>query len=214
MRKIRSFKKIYYLGRSKKFIRLFSSILNERKNEIIPWRDCENILDKKIKYKADLLVVCGYDYKSYLYPLDEYIKKNVCNPLNAIKKISNKSTTIFYINTEENLTKTTFSRYRYAKFLLGEKLSKEYKNFKQISPAVLLTEKGNIDIFGSFSLKIILKWCTFLGIIKTTTYRKLKLIVINKLQNSNQIKIHPIEPKFIALKRCQFLDRLLRLIYG
>ena len=66
-----------------------------------------------------------YDYKKFL-------NINVNNQINFLKKFLIFNPRIFYINTEQNRKKYTYSRYKFAKSMLNYKLyeiSKKLKTF-------------------------------------------------------------------------------------
>lgn len=210
-------KKIYFIGRSTKIISAFGKIFKAKKIEIIPWRGCENYNFKYYnvsKKDADIIVVCGYDYQSCLYEHSKYLRYNIEEPLKIINKISNSKTIIFYVNTDNSKRNETLSRYKYAKFLLGEKLSKKFKCYKNISLPVLLNNDGKADIYGGFIYKLIFNTLIYFNVLEVCNPAELNQIILHSMENSNYKKTKEIKPKFIKIRRTLFVDRLLRLIYG
>ncbi|CAN1513173.1 hypothetical protein MCEHALHM7_00877 [Methylophilaceae bacterium] len=212
-----NYKKIYFLGKSKKIISVFSRIFRVKEMEIIPWRDCKNY---KFRYSnlskkdASIIVVCGYDYKSYWYEYSKYLQCNILEPLKIINKISNSKTIIFYINTVNNRGNKTYSRYRYAKFLLGEKLSKKFKYFKSISPSVLVNNNGVADIYGGLIYKLIFNTLIYMKVIETCNSSELNKMILFSIKKHSNHKLKKIDPIFLKIRRTLFIDRLLRFIYG
>ena len=210
-------KKIYFIGQSKKIISVFSKIFKNKKIEIIPWRDCKNYNFKHShlsKKDAEIIVVCGYDYQSYCYKHSKYLQSNVIEPLKVIDKISNLKTIIYYINTIDSKKNETYSRYRYAKFLLGKKLSEKFEYFKNISPPVLLNNAGVADIYGGFMYKLIFNTLIYFKVIKACTLSELNKMILYNMEAQTRKKIRKIKPKFMKIRRTLFIDRLLRFIYG
>lgn len=212
-----SFKKIYFLGKSEKIISAFIKIFRTKKMEIIPWRNCVNYnstFSHISKKDADIIVVCGYDYQSYWYKYNKYIQYNVAEPLKVINKISNSKTIIFYINTLDDEKKVTCSRYRYAKYLLGNLLLKKYRKFKNIAPPILINKNGRADIYGGGFYKLIFNVLIYFDIIKTCSQPELNELILKAHKNRKYSKFKKIKPKYIKVRRTIFLDRLLRFFYG
>ena len=211
-------KNIVLIGRSKKFISAFQYLFPDSSMTIIPWRDCSSYKLKKnntlIRMAPKIIVVCGFDYKSYMYPYRDYLKENVYGPLMLIERIVDPQTLIFYVGTLNERIKITLSRYRYAKYLLGAELSAKYKKFKIISPPILLEDNESTSIQGGWITKVIFTVLIKARIVKTLSYHGLiNLIDVTLKSNSNK-KIFNLTPKWLKLPRSRFLDRILRFIYG
>jgi hypothetical protein len=132
MRKVLKVKKIIMLGNSKKFFELASNLFKDSVIVVIPWRECSSFDISRLKFYPDLIIICGYDYMSGWYSYNKYLEINVYKPLSLVKKIMNSKTIIFYADTKNDNLLFTFSRYRYAKRLLGIFLNKLGKQFKYI----------------------------------------------------------------------------------
>ena len=211
------FKKIYFIGESKKIISAFIKIFETKKIEIIPWRKCVNYnsrLSHLAKKDADVIVVCGYDYKSYWYEYNKYIRCNVTEPLKVIKKISNSKTIIFFINTLDDKKKVTCSRYRYAKYLLANLLLNNSRKFKNIAPPTLIDKNGRANIYGGFFYKLIFDLLIDFDIIKTCSQQEFNKLILEAYKNNLDYKFEKIKPKFLKVRRTLFFDRLLRFFYG
>ena len=128
-------KKIAIIGKSNKFIKILNSLYPNSKSKIYPWRFIFNLNNNKILFnKADIILICGYDYNSQWYSYDKYYSCNVTMPIKLTKTLSKKKTIILYIDTISNVKKNnfykskySFSRYEFAKKELAYKL---YRNFK------------------------------------------------------------------------------------
>ena len=211
-------KNIVIIGRSNKIIFIIRSLFKECNLEVIPWRKQGNFVASTIKKQKNsqpnLIVICGYDYESYLYSFERYYEANVNNPINLIKKIAKKNTKILYINTSIDSNKKTFSRYRFAKTELAFKLISQYKNFRMISPE-LIKGKSGLEIHGGIISKLLIKLMISLNLLTTTNTNELQKLIGNKIKESKpQPNIERLEPCLLKLRRNQFLDRLLRMAYG
>ena len=155
-----NYKNIIILGNSKKFINLIKNNFIYRSLNILSWRN-HKILENQIK-KADLIIVCGFDYQSCEYNYKKFYKVNISKPFDLIKKFYKKETTIIYINTILK-NKYTLSRYYFAKHKLNEMLIKNFKNLISMEIPTIITD-GKADVFGSKIAKIIFQILIFLKI--------------------------------------------------
>jgi len=211
-------KNIVLIGHSDKFISAFQHLFSDSLITIIPWRKCLSYkLEKNNAFfgiAPSIIVVCGFDYKSYKYSYHDYLKKNVYDPLILIEKIVGSETLIFYVDTLNDKNKKTLSRYRYAKSLLGVKLRTRYKNFKRISPPVLLESNGSPGVYGSQVTKFIFTVLIKARIVNALSYHGLINLIVDTFKNNSNQTIPIITPKWLELPRSRFLDRILRFIYG
>ncbi|QDC96513.1 hypothetical protein FIT77_04265 [Candidatus Methylopumilus universalis] len=211
-------KNIVLIGRSNKFISAFQYLFPDSFLTIIPWRGCSSYKLKKnntlIKIAPNIIVVCGFDYKSYRYPYRDYLKVNVYDPLMLIEKIIDSQTLIFYVGTLNEKNKKTLSRYRYAKYLLGTELRTKYNKFKMISPPILLEGNGSPSIQGSWITKVMFNVLIKAKIAKTLGYPGLIYLIDVTLKSNSNKKIFKLTPKWLDLPRSRFLDRILRFLYG
>ena len=206
-------KKITLLGRSQKFERIFRDTFPNSKIKIIPWRECGRNIVKR-NASIDLLVICGYDYRSSWYPFSKYIKKNIYNPLGCVKKIAGPNTTILYIDTKDESKNFTYSRYRYAKNQFGKLLMQEFGNVKKISPPVIMNENNKIDIHSDFFTKTILTILFKMKIIESISHQDLLALIKKTMDQNYSNRFRYIKPKFLKIIRPHIIDRLMRLIFG
>ena len=205
---IDNYKNIIILGKSLKFINFVKNNFIYKKIRILKWRNLK-ISDNKFK-SPDLILICGFDYKSYRYDYKKYYEVNISKPLHIIRKLCKKKTTIIYINTILK-KKYTLSRYYYAKHKLNEELIKNFKNLVSIESPTIIT-RGNVDIFGSKIQKIIFKILIYLKILEHIDYNHLKKKIINHLKylkNQSKFKVNGV---FLTLPRNIFIDRILRFL--
>lgn len=211
-------KNIVLIGHSDKFISAFQDLFYGSSITIIPWRNCLSYKLKKnntfFGVAPSIIVVCGFDYKSHKYPYDDYLKKNVYDPLILIEKIVDPETLIFYVDTLNEKNKKTFSRYRYAKSLLGVELRTRYKNFKRISPPVLLESNGSPSVHGSRVTKFIFTVLIKAKIVKALSYHGLINLIDDTFKDNSNQTIPILTPIWLIFPRPHFLDRILRFIYG
>jgi hypothetical protein len=179
---MRKKKRISFIGNSKKFIKIFRLIYPTANFNFYSWRSLGNILLKKrFIYKSDFVVVCGYDYSSHWFKYQKYYKYNVIFPYKVIKKISNKNTKIFYVDTINKISKNkylkkkyTFSRYEFAKKKLREILLNNFKSVKILTLPILTNNENKADVYGSFFTKILYNFLISLKYVKIINFKNLK----------------------------------------
>ncbi|QDD07086.1 hypothetical protein FIT66_04500 [Candidatus Methylopumilus planktonicus] len=211
-------KKIVLIGQSQKFITLTQNQFTDANIIVIPWRSSRDQA-KKIRYcrykKIDLIIVCGFDYRSSLYSYEKYISVNVSFPLNLIREISTSKTRIVYISTLRASKKYTWSRYQYAKNELAIQLSKEFRAFKMLYTPTIINQSGSADIYGGIFTRLIFNSLNKVGFLRSITMNSLKRNFLKKIsKKQTQGRVLALKPRFLAIRRPLFLDRLLRLICG
>ena len=150
--------KVVILGQSKKFIAIAKDNFPDAIITVIPWRSLGYQLSR-INYftpeKIDLLLVCGYDYKSSMYSYHKYIKVNITFPLAFINKVCCRETKVFYIATLRSKKNYTWSRYQYAKNELAIQLKKTCNTLMILYTPTIINGYGLPDINGGFFTHII-----------------------------------------------------------
>ena len=209
----KKFNKIAIIGNSKKFINIVKKKYIFKKIDIYEWRKINEYA--KIRNKTyQLIIICGFDFSVFLSNQKTFINKNIKNPFNLIKKISNKNSNIIYINTKiRNNKRYTFSRYKYAKQQLAFLISKNFNKYLIINAdLILINNKISINS-GGFS-KLIFKFFVFFDLIETININNIFNKFSKKLKFENYVKQTKIEGYLLWLPRTQFFDRLVRLILG
>ena len=206
--KIFNYKNILVLGYSKKFLTYIENNFHYKTINIIPWRNTKISLYKN--KKADVIIICGYDYGSSSYFYQKYYNININRPFRIVKKFYKSGSIILYINTTTNKN-YTFSRYYYAKHKLNEKLRESFKNVISVELPTIVN-KGHIEIFGFEFTKILFKILIFLKAIKYIEYKSIPFKINNNLRSNIQTKFFKIKGKFLKFPRNLFFDRILRLI--
>jgi hypothetical protein len=120
--------KVVILGQSKKFITLVRDNFPDALISVIPWRSIEDHLNRIDYFKSkkiDLILVCGYDYKSSMYSYEKYIKVNITFPLAFVNNLCGSKTNVVYIATLRSSKKYTWSRYQFAKNELSFQLNRK-----------------------------------------------------------------------------------------
>lgn len=214
MSKLLKVKKIIMLGNSKKFFELASNLFKNSVIVIIPWRKCSSFDISRLKFSPDLIIICGYDYMSSWYSYNKYLEINVYNPLNLIKKIMNSKTIVFYADTINDNSLFTFSRYRYAKRLLGIFLNKLDKQFKYIYFPVFIYNDKNVYIYGGIFTRFIFNFLISVNAINFISLASAKIEFIKALHSKSNKYSSNLKPKFLNIRRPLFCDRALRLICG
>lgn len=205
---------IYLLGNSPTFISAVQIAYPRAKILVLPWRDCSNAFEKHKTSSPDILLVCGYDYKSSQYQYQNYYDKNISNPYHAIELIAGDNTTIFYINTIAPKNRFTFSRYLFAKNNLGYLLQCNFPQFVNISIPTIIDEKEGPQIHGGPITKLL-----FSTLIKFKVVDAIKKELLAKnleaySEKKKSFKITMIDGRFLEAKRSLFTDRLLRIVCG
>lgn len=211
-------KKIIVIGKSLKFIQIIKKIYPNSIVELIPWRSITRIKKENLLKKPDIILVCGYDYKSQWYSLKKFCKVNIKDPYNLIHYLYKKNTKIIYVNTITKLQKTnkiknfTLSRYEFAKKKLCFIINKKFNNVQVIELPPILNNKKEIDIFGGKFTKYVFNFLLYWKIIKFIS--SYQLITIFRHESKYSQKYVPIMPKPILLKfpRPLLIDRVLRII--
>lgn len=196
---------IIIIGYSRKFINVIRNKYNKKKIHIFHWRKLAN---KQIN-KNVVIFVCGFDYDLLSANLNIFLHNNVFKILNFIKGFK-KIKKIYYINTFNKKKFNTFSRYNYAKNLLGYELESNFKNVQVVSlPTIVRNNKPLIH--GNILTKII-----FYILIKINLIETIEIQNMSQLFNytKKKSKIKKINGSYLKLPRNIFIDRLLRFIYG
>ena len=196
---------IIIIGYSRKFINAIKNKYNNKKIHIFHWR---KLVRKKIN-KNVVIFVCGFDYDSLSSDLNIFLHNNVFKIIKFIKRFK-KIKKIYYINTFSKKKLNTFSRYNYAKNLLGYELQSNFINVQIVSiPTIVRNNKPLIH--GNMFSKII-----FYILIKLKLIETIEIQNISQLFNSSmkKNKIKKIHGSYLELPRNVFIDRLLRFIYG
>lgn len=205
---------VILLGNSKKFFKIFSTLYKNRLIKVIPWRRCNEMPNKNFNHFPGLIVICGYDYSSGLKAFDEFYNANVINPLNFLDHMTGPNTKLLYIDTYDSKGSKTYSRYRYAKNQLSQKLLKYEMQYKRLVLPVILDERGNADINGDLITTVIFNMLIRMKAIETVDMKKLRSIILNVIDSDLIPSPANLEGKFLKLRRTLFIDRLLRLICG
>ncbi len=209
---------IIFLGNSKILI---SAILESNKDSnytIIPWRlinknvfNIENIIVNK---KIDIIVICGYDYDSYSCSFRCYYKRNIQYVYTFINKFP-KDVKIIYFNTNNDFSKYTLSRYKFAKWRLKIRLLNSKRLLFIVNLNTLIIN-NKLSINGNKLNQILFKLLHLFKLLSTTSRNELIELVSNiKFEEYNtyndKAKMKPI---MLDLPRTQFIDRLLRFFYA
>ena len=214
-------KKIVVIGNSYKFIKIINSLYPKSNLKIYSWRNIINLDHKKedVFKNPNIILICGYNYQSQWYSYNRYYFENITMPVKLIKYLSNRNTTILYIDTINKLKKNisfnkknTFSRYEFAKKELGYKLYKNFKSLKILEIPPIKNKNRNADIYGGIFTIIIFNFLIYFKFIKTINSNNLKTLIVNKIKSKNINLPQRLKPIFLKYPRSLFLDRILRFI--
>ena len=215
-------KYIVILGKSLKFKKIISSIFPQSNIKVFSWRSIKKLkLDKNvIEKKADLILVCGYDFLSHWYSFKKYYEINISFPLKLIAFLSTNKTLILYIDTTYKIKKNsqtkkkyTLSRYEYAKKELGYKLFKKYHNLKTLNVPIIKNNKDKAQIFGNKFMTTSFNFLLFFNLINSVTISKLKIMIRDSIKKKIYFNPLKMKPLGLSIPRSLLIDRLLRFIY-
>lgn len=209
----KKFNKIAIIGNSKKFINIVKKKYIFKKIDIYEWRKINKYSKIKGK-KYQLILICGFDFSIFLSDQKTFIKKNIKNPFNLIKQISNKNSNIIYINTKiRNSDRYTFSRYKFAKQKLAFLISKNFKKCLIINTDLILVN-NKISIYSGGLSKLVFKFFVFFNFVETININNVFSNYSKKLDFKNCEQQINIVGYLLWLPRTQLIDRLARLILG
>ena len=204
--------KILVLGRS---YHLYAAICHAFKSdeiEVVQWRgncSCSNF--SNLKY--DIIFIVGFDYSSYMKDYEEYMQVNIKNPLLNLISLCKNNTDIVYISTQYSNLSYTFSRYRYAKEELGSKIVEQFPNSYIVRFDTFVNSNGELKVNANFIIKKIFYFLIKINIIKTINLKDVS-IKLGNYKKSYSLEVNRIEGLFIRAPRTQFIDRLLRVMFG
>lgn len=205
---------ILILGNSSKFIEAIKLYYPCANLIIVSWRGIVLSNNEFIKNESlfDMVFVCGYDYRSYSKTYDDYLNVNVYSVLAIISRFKN-CRKIVYVDTKDTGSRYTFSRYVYAKKLLGRLLvaTAGEAECHIMKPCTIVTDK--IEVYSSWLELTIFKVLKSVGLVKTVTINSLFENLLDKHYIVSTSVTCPI-PILLIIPRTRFIDRGLRLLYG
>ncbi len=210
---------IVIYGNSPKFITLIQGIFPGALTIILPWRTPKKdaaIILAKSTMPIDLLLLCGYDYDSYSAPENLYLERNVYRILAVCKMITNDSTKIIYIDTLNTNKGRTYSRYLYAKKILGHKLKIALPQTQIVPIPTVFDQQKQIGMQGGIISQMAAKVLIYLGIIRTINFQQLQDHIQGAIQSpSNTLESPPtLKSILINIPRPQLIHRALRILLG
>jgi hypothetical protein len=215
------FNNIAIIGNSKKFIQIIKEIFPRAKIIIYSWR---LLNQKKLSYnfakKPDLIIVGGYDFRSFGYSYLDYYNVNITFPFNFIKSLLKSTTLVIYIDTINKLRSKknifTLSRYEFAKKKLCFQLYKTINTFRVLSLPVIKNNKNEAFIFGNRLTKFIFNIAINLKLIDSISLDNLKkkIIYTMRIESLRRPYSFSLKPLFLFIPRNHFIDRILRSVSG
>ena len=203
--------KIAIIGQSQKFIVGVKKNYKYSKINIIPWRQVEFYIKKRVDI-YNMIFVCGFDFSIYTKDYIFFEKKNIFLILQLLRKISNQKTKIIYINTQiKGKIDYTYSRYKYAKQKLAYLISKEFKK-SVIFNADLIKEGNIISINSNFFSKFLFYFFSKFNLIKTIDIKIIFIKINDMITRNKSIRQKNIKGYFLKIPRTQLIDRVLYLI--
>jgi hypothetical protein len=181
---------------------------------VIPWRaDPDSAFTPAdLNGTFDLIFVLGFHYGSYLMKWSDFVKANLERPLALIEPFASSSIPVIYVNTATGEKRSTWSRYRYAKEVLGSALKARYPRCKIVRFRTFADEKGEPLVHGPWLERRLFQFLIAVGIIGISTPSE--IVSAFKLYDNADAAPLTLRPRALALARPQWLDRLMRLILG
>lgn len=203
------------IGHSPKLIQFVESIFPITEKSIISWRSLPLSKEEEKNLAAmhwDVLLVCGYNYKTSAASFKDCLAKNVSNVLAFAEACVGKDIRVIYTNTQGPTRKYTWSRYLYAKMLLGDGLVGNFTNTDVLEFPTIF-QYGNISTTGGLLSKTAFRILDSLGCLSKVTINQSNA---ENIKLFHELKATPIIPKPILLEipRPLIVDRFLRLIFG
>ena len=212
---------ILIVGKSTKFIHLMKSLYPDAQLIIASWRTLGDANTRKTiaLEKIDLALICGYDYSSYMSAYHSYINRNVMIPLTALTPLADKAVPMIYIDTMDGSKNYTFSRYLYAKKLLGMRLSNTLTNLVTLTIPTISDARGKLDIYSGWFTKQLFAAIQKLGLVHTISPDDLQAQLVHAISGftkPDRLSQACNVPQAIGLQwpRPLLLDRALRIFCG
>ena len=203
--------KIAIIGQSQKFITGVKKNYKYSKINIIPWRQVEFYIKKRVDI-YNMIFVCGFDFSTYTKDYIFFEKKNIFLILQLLRKISNQKTKIIYINTQiKGKIDYTYSRYKYAKQKLAYLISKEFRK-SIIFNADFIKERNTISINSNFFSKFLFYFFSKFNLIKTIDIKIIFIKIDNMINCNKFLRQKNIKGCFLKIPRTQLIDRVLYLV--
>ena len=203
------------VGNSKKFIRFVESIFPISHKCVVNWRSLPLSIEKQgaiANTRWDLCLVAGYDYRSATYFYDQYLASNVENIMQFLHASISQDSQVIYINTMAASKRYTFSRYLYAKMLLGDALVKSFPKTIALEFSTV-NESGKISTKGGSVSKCAFWLLNYLGHLSMVTINESPAANLALFQRLGHKPFIP-SPQFLKIPRPLVVDRCMRLILG
>lgn len=215
---------ILLLGNSPKFAELMAALCPNAQRTIISWRALGNTQTQQAFAHApyDLIVICGYDYKSAMYSYQRYWNANVLAIMHALQPYLGQPLAIIYIDTLDSGKDATFSRYVFAKKSLANQLQQAFARVAILPIPTLTHANGQLAIHGGWVTRQLFGLMHKFGLVQTMN----PLALQTALQSAYTALMHPVlettsqKPTGalrgigLALPRPLLFDRALRIICG
>jgi hypothetical protein len=201
---------VLILGQSPHLIRLIERIESTDAITVIPWREINHF---KLTTHPRRIYIVGYNYASYSVDFDLFSAQNIEDVKTFLNKINPKDYDVIYINTQINHKKITLSRYRYAKEKLATDLIANQLRTSILRFDTFVNENGFPIVKSGPVGKILFLTLERLGLIKFTSEAEMLTMLSNPSLYSSNSVLTPT-PYFLRIPRSQFVDRMLRFLFG
>jgi hypothetical protein len=204
---------IWIIGHSEKFIRAARLAFPECVIRVISWRRGLDLDDTGPS--PDLLIVCGYDYRTYFCSEARYLDRNVIRPANWIASIAASTLPVIYITTADGKSLKTWSRYRFAKTRLACELKKRAVNVRVIGFPTILDEQGNVDVHGGIVTRWLFRLAIWLRLAKSVSFSRLPAALAETVSAATvPWEVSELDARLLCVPRTNFADRVLRMLCG
>jgi len=182
--------------------------------EILSWRHGKKIRNRK--YSS--IYIVGYDFSSTLDRYDIFYQKNITKPLSVLSRYEYiKEAQIIYLNTKNDGSQFTRSRYYYGKQKLSYELSKRYKNLINVSLPSIENDRGVVlhgGMISKFILGLAFRFFKVDKIHIENVYHYIRRSIEINANIRMYRKIKPISSIGLRWPRPLLVDRAIRFIYG
>ena len=203
------------VGNSEKFIRFIESIFPVSHKCIVSWRSLPLSIEQQniiTDTKWDLCLVTGYDYSSATYSFDKYLASNVENVVQFLRTSTSRDSQVIYINTMAASKRYTFSRYLYAKMLLGDALTESFPKTISLEFSTV-NDSGKIVTKGGIVSKYVFWVLNYFGRLSVVFINESPIANLKLFQELGHKPFVP-SPWFLKIPRPLIVDRFMRLILG
>lgn len=212
---------ILLIGTSPKFIDLMAKLYSNAKQSVVSWRLLGEPQTRQHISQGhfDLVLICGYDYGSYMDSYERYFERNVTAPIAALMPLINRQIAMIYIDTMDAQKPATYSRYAFAKKSLAYQLTQSQAHVAILPIPTITHQNGGLAIYGGWFTRALFTLMQKLGLVQIIapdalqTKLQLAYLSLNR-RDFNPKKVEQLRGVGLTVPRPILLDRALRIVCG